>query len=269
MHFALAPSGAAYDADAWYRSYLCALVGDPKITGHGNLRIRTECAMSLPVPVEAQAVEPAALSSATERAKRCFDFVVSACLLVAGLPVMVLTCLLVAATCKGWPVIYWQRRVGYRGRMFHCYKFRTMVTDAETALTRLLEEDADLRGEYERHFKLLKDPRVTRFGRFLRKSSLDELPQLINVLRGDMSLVGPRPLVPDELVHYGPSVPVLLSVRPGITGLWQVSGRNKLPYPERAEVELDYVANHTFLQDLRILGRTVVQMFAPGRNGAY
>jgi undecaprenyl-phosphate galactose phosphotransferase len=152
--------------------------------------------------------------------------------------------------------LFAQERVGRGGRRFRCYKLRTMCEGAEAQLAR----DESLRVAYETNgFKLpvACDPRVTSFGRFLRASSLDELPQLWNVLRGDMALVGPRPVVEAELAHYGAGRDLLLSVRPGITGAWAVSGRSGVNYPERADIELAYARGWTVGEDLTILWRTV------------
>jgi lipopolysaccharide/colanic/teichoic acid biosynthesis glycosyltransferase len=154
------------------------------------------------------------------------------------------------------PALFTQQRVGRRGRTFRCYKLRTMCTDAEARLC----ADRTLRESYVANgYKLPVDcdPRVTRFGRLLRATSLDELPQLWNVLRGDMSLVGPRPVVGAELSHYGAARDLLLSVRPGITGAWAVQGRSSVNYPERADIELAYARSWTVAEDLRILWRTI------------
>ena len=142
-----------------------------------------------------------------------------------------------------------------------------MFDDADHRLRTLLHHDAAAHDEFASLRKLKADPRVTRLGRFLRATSLDELPQLWNVLRGDMSIVGPRPLVPDELDHYGDSINLVLQVKPGLTGIWQVSGRNDLPYPVRVALDADYAMHRTLWSDLRIIARTIpVLLF---RKGAY
>jgi exopolysaccharide biosynthesis polyprenyl glycosylphosphotransferase len=187
--------------------------------------------------------------------KRVLDVVLSAALLVAFLPVILLVALAVRLGSKG-PVIYGQRRLGRHGRSFRCFKFRSMYPDAEQRL----KTDPALYAEYLRNdYKLPDgdDPRITPVGRLLRRTSLDELPQLWNVLRGDMSLVGPRPIVPDEIRHYEAEGPMLLLLKPGITGLWQVSGRSNVAYPERTGVELDYVERWNLMGDVGILLRTV------------
>jgi Undecaprenyl-phosphate galactose phosphotransferase WbaP len=168
---------------------------------------------------------------------------------------------------EGNPVLYRHRRVGRAGQMFSCVKFRTMIPDADQVLRGLLEKDPELRAEWIRDRKLRRDPRVTRLGHFLRRTSLDELPQLLNVLRGEMSLVGPRPVVREELLRYGRSVGIYLSVKPGITGLWQVTGRNNTSYRRRVALDTYYVRNQNVLLDLYILTKTTGVVLRG--NGAY
>ena len=189
-------------------------------------------------------------------AKRTFDLAVTALAITLLAPVMLVIVLLVVLSSPGSPV-FGQIRIGRDGRAFRCWKFRSMYRDAEARL----REDPQLWHDYVTNdFKLDcdEDPRVTPLGRMLRRSSLDELPQLFNVLVGQMSLVGPRPVVADELACYGPMVGAYLAVRPGMTGPWQVSGRNAVRYPERADLDADYVATWTFWADLRIIARTPV-----------
>jgi Undecaprenyl-phosphate galactose phosphotransferase WbaP len=164
-------------------------------------------------------------------------------------------------------IIYRHRRVGRGGRIFECLKFRTMVPDADQVLRELLERDPDIKAEWLRDHKLRCDPRVTRLGRFLRRTSLDELPQLWNVIRGEMSLVGPRPVVREELLRYGSNVRAYLSARPGITGLWQVKGRNDTDYRRRVVLDTYYVRNQNLLLDLYILLKTTRVVL--GGSGAY
>jgi lipopolysaccharide/colanic/teichoic acid biosynthesis glycosyltransferase len=188
-------------------------------------------------------------------AKRTLDVVGSTIGLALSAPLLLLLAVAIRID-SGGRVLFVQRRIGRHGRAFPCYKLRTMCVDAEARLN----DDRSLRAKYEANgYKLPVDcdPRVTRFGRFLRATSLDELPQLWNVLRGDMSLVGPRPVVPEELAHYGAARDLLLSVRPGITGAWAVQGRSSVNYPERADIELTYVRSWTVAEDLRILVRTI------------
>jgi exopolysaccharide production protein ExoY len=187
-------------------------------------------------------------------AKRVIDVVVSGTVIAAALPLFMLIGLAIVIETRG-PVLFRHWRVGRHGRGFHCLKFRTMVPDAE----RILRQDASLWTTYREHgFRIPDDadPRVTRFGRLLRRSSLDELPQLLNVFLGEMSLVGPRPIVFEELEHFAGSERLLLSVRPGITGAWAVSGRHRLTYPERAHIELDYVRQWSLSRDLGIVAKT-------------
>jgi lipopolysaccharide/colanic/teichoic acid biosynthesis glycosyltransferase len=157
----------------------------------------------------------------------------------------------------GAPILFAHYRVGKGGRLFRCMKFRTMRRDSEEALTALLNSDPQARAEWARDQKLANDPRITPIGRFLRATSLDELPQLLNVVRGDMSLVGPRPITVGELTRYGRVRWHYLSVRPGITGLWQVSGRNTTTYEERVALDRRYVEQRTLLGDAAILVKTV------------
>jgi lipopolysaccharide/colanic/teichoic acid biosynthesis glycosyltransferase len=190
-----------------------------------------------------------------EGAKRALDVVGALVGLLLALPVLLVLAALVRLDSAG-PVLFVQRRVGRHGETFGCLKLRTMCVDAEARLA----FDRSLRRKYEANgYKIPVDcdPRVTRFGRLLRATSLDELPQLWNVLRGDMSLVGPRPVVEQELAHYGAARDVLLSVRPGITGAWAVQGRSSVNYPERADIELAYARSWTVAEDVRILVRTV------------
>ncbi len=191
------------------------------------------------------------------RGKRLLDVALGALLFVVLLPVTVVVVLAVLLM-SGWPVLYSAERVGQGGRSFRVWKFRTMVRGADKVLQQWMETDPNLAAEYERGFKVDDDPRVTALGRFLRRSSLDELPQLWNVIKGDMSLVGPRPIVEAEVAKYGDHSGVLLSVRPGLTGRWQVNGRNHVEYPERMWVELDYCRSVGLLGDMAILVRTLI-----------
>jgi lipopolysaccharide/colanic/teichoic acid biosynthesis glycosyltransferase len=157
----------------------------------------------------------------------------------------------------GGPPVFAHRRIGRGGRHFRCLKFRSMAVDAEERLADLLARDAEARAEWEQDHKLRNDPRVTRLGAFLRKSSLDELPQLFNVLRGEMSLVGPRPIVDAEAVKYGRRFEHYCAVKPGITGLWQVSGRNDTSYRTRVALDSLYARRRNALLDAKVLVATV------------
>ncbi|MFM2053068.1 MAG: hypothetical protein RL456_1105 [Pseudomonadota bacterium] len=184
------------------------------------------------------------------------DQALAALLLLALGPVMLVIALLIWRR-DGAPVLFGHFRVGRHGRMFRCLKFRTMYLDAEAMLAELLARDPAAREEWARDHKLLDDPRITPIGNFLRRTSLDELPQLLNVLRGEMSLVGPRPITLAELPRYGQVRWHYLSVRPGMTGLWQVSGRNDTTYDERVELDRVFVERHTLRMRLAILVRTL------------
>lgn len=198
-------------------------------------------------------------------AKRGIDVVAAFWLLVMLAPLLMLIAL--AIRLQGGPALYGHRRVGRNLRAFQCLKFRTMRTDGDAVLARLLDEDADARREWRETRKLRNDPRVTRLGRLLRRTSLDELPQLINVLQGEMSLVGPRPVVREELDrHYGPAAAAYALVRPGITGLWQVSGRSDTSYSARVAFDTEYVATMSMRLDFAILFRTIAVVLA--RRGA-
>jgi Undecaprenyl-phosphate galactose phosphotransferase WbaP len=197
--------------------------------------------------------------------KRLMDIAGATVLLILLTPLMALIALLVRQSGPG--IIFAHTRVGRDGRLFPCYKFRTMLPNAQAVLDHMLATQPHLRAEWQRDFKLKDDPRITRIGHFLRKYSLDELPQFWNVLRGDMSLVGPRPVIPTELDRYGAEAASYLAVRPGVTGLWQVSGRNDIEYAERVELDAAYVTQQCLLLDLTILFRTVTVVFQ--RRGAY
>lgn len=192
----------------------------------------------------------------TQRAKRALDIAATAIGGALILPIILLLCLFVWAE-SGGPIFYRDRRMGRDGTLFACVKFRTMVPDAEALLQRMLEENEETRKEYLKYHKLREDPRVTRIGRFLRKTSLDELPQLWNVLRGDMSLVGPRPYLPRESEDIGAKQKDILRVTPGITGPWQVYGRNHTSFDERVSMDAGYVRNWSVWLDLVLLLHTV------------
>lgn len=199
--------------------------------------------------------------------KRLFDLVFVLMALPFLFPLCLLITLAVKLTSPG-PVFYGQERVGFSGRRFRCWKFRTMYQDADSRLKKLLASDADLRREWERTFKLKNDPRVTPVGRFLRRTSLDELPQLLNILVGEMSLVGPRPVVAEELgKYYKNHDEFYLEVRPGLTGLWQISGRNDVDYDRRVRLDVWYVSNWSLWLDVIILLGTVRAVLQ--RRGAY
>lgn len=200
--------------------------------------------------------------------KRLFDIGFSLSVLILFSPFYILIAFLVAIGSQG-PVFYIQERVGKRYRRFGCIKFRTMIYDADRVLGDLLQASPDLQKEFEASFKLKYDPRITWIGRFLRVTSLDEFPQFWNVLMGDMSVVGPRPLVPEELPRYGKKMANVLQARPGITGMWQVSGRSDIPYPQRVQMDAYYVTHRSFAMDMGIIVRTIGVVIFPKNNGAY
>ena len=171
-------------------------------------------------------------------------------------PFLALVSVLIKLDSPG-PVLYEQRRVGLGGRLFKIFKFRTMVDDADQTLVEYLEGDAAHRLSWDQYQKLWHDPRLTRFGRMLRRFSIDEIPQLWNVLKGDMSLVGPRPFFPEQLEAYGEAYAYYIQVRPGLTGLWQVNGRNHTSFAERAWWDAYYVSHWSIKMDLAILLKTV------------
>ena len=184
--------------------------------------------------------------------KRSLDYLVSAAVLIALAPLLLAIALAVRLSSPG-PVLHRRRVIGERGRRFDALKFRTMYIDGQE----LLERQPALKAELERSGKLVADPRITPLGRWLRRWSLDEFPQLLNVLRGQMSLVGPRMITDDELDHFGHWRDNLLTVKPGLTGLWQVSGRSQLGYAERVQLDMYYIRSYTIWQDLEILLRTL------------
>jgi len=200
--------------------------------------------------------------------KRSGDIAFALTLLTLGAPVMLTVALLVKLTSPG-PIFFVQKRIGRRYNRFGCIKFRTMELDADQRLQALLESNPQLRAEFEKDHKLRNDPRITPIGQFLRTTSLDELPQLFNILRGEMSVVGPRPIVEQEIPRYGPAMDHVLRVRPGLTGLWQVSGRNNVSYQRRVLLDLNYVKRGSLRLDLFIVLRTVIVLLFPGNRGAY
>ena len=199
------------------------------------------------------------------RRKRAFDIVFGVALIIFLAPLM----LIIAALVKldGGPVLFGHRRVGANGQAFRCWKFRSMVVNADKVLADVLRSDPDARAQWQRDFKLKSDPRITPIGQFLRTTSLDELPQLFNVIAGDMSLIGPRPIVVEEIQRYGEAFRHYCACRPGMTGLWQVSGRNGVDYVRRVKFYEQYATGWSFLLDLTVLCRTVVVVTQ--RRGAY
>lgn len=193
---------------------------------------------------------------------RVFDVSVATVALILTAPLMATIAALVGTTSRGG-VIYRSERLGSNGRRFDAFKFRTMCDGADRQLDDLLTSDSDLLDEYHRFHKLARDPRVTPVGRVLRRHSLDELPQLWNVIRGEMSIVGPRPKLPEEAAIYGRDLATILSVRPGCTGLWQVNGRAGIDVRDRVEIDLRYVDNRSLRSDVGICVQTLGIMVRP------
>ncbi len=191
--------------------------------------------------------------------KTAFDQFVAVMLVVLFAPLLLALAVLVRR--DGGPALYRHRRIGAGGRIFGCIKFRTMVTESDSVLEKLLFDDPVAAAEWAATQKLRNDPRITRVGRFLRLSSLDELPQLFNVLRGEMSLVGPRPIVQAEVVRYGEEIEYYYETKPGLTGLWQVSGRSDTSYERRVRLDVWYVRNWTLWHDIAILLKTIPAVF--------
>ena len=201
-----------------------------------------------------------------DRLGRAIDMLVALAILVFVAPMMLAIGLLIRRSDPG-PVFFGHERVGRDRRRFRCWKFRSMATDAEQRLQDLLARDAQARAEWDRDHKLRDDPRITRLGAFLRKSSLDELPQLFNIIRGEMSLVGPRPIVEAEIPRYGRYFRHYCTVRPGLTGLWQVSGRSDVSYEQRVAMDVTYVRSKCLVLDLQILLKTIPAVLV--RKGSY
>ena len=188
--------------------------------------------------------------------KRTLDISLALTGLIFLSPVLLSIAALVKLQDKG-PAIFAHVRIGKNGKPFKCYKFRSMVIDAPQRLQHLLATNPEASAEWARDQKLRNDPRITKLGVFLRRSSFDELPQLLNILRGDMSVVGPRPIVIDESIRYGNEFKAYKAVRPGVTGLWQVSGRNDLSYDERVDMDARYAREWTLLVDIWIIIKTI------------
>lgn len=198
--------------------------------------------------------------------KRAFDLVSTVIGIICLSPLLIGIALWIYIDSPG-PVIFKHRRVGRYGKEFNCYKFRSMCVDADVKLKELLDHDPIARAEWEKEFKLKHDPRITKSGAFLRKTSLDELPQLFNVLKGEMSLVGPRPIIQDEVPRYGKYIEDFYMVRPGVTGMWQTSGRSDTTYDERVQMDTWYVRNWNVWFDMVLIWRTIAVVLK--HKGAY
>ena len=191
--------------------------------------------------------------------KRALDLGLALLILPPILPVLVV--LWIIAKLDGGPGFFGHRRIGQHGKTFRCWKIRTMVPDAETRLAAHLQNNPAAAAEWDRDCKLTNDPRITKIGAFLRATSLDELPQIWNVIKGDMSFVGPRPVVRHEMEKYGQYRSTYMSVRPGITGVWQISGRNDIDYSDRVRMDTHYVHTASLLLDLEIIAKTTRSVF--------
>ena len=200
--------------------------------------------------------------------KTIFDLFFSLIILIAGFPIFIIIALLIKLSSRG-PIFFLQERIGKNKKSFNCIKFRTMHPEAEDILENIMTNNEELRKEFEETHKLKNDPRITNIGKFLRKTSLDEIPQFLNVIKMEMSIIGPRPIVKNEIQKYGESYNKVISLKPGITGLWQVSGRNNLSYKRRVNLDCLYVDNMSPLIDLRIIIRTFGVIFFPNDRGAY
>jgi len=250
---------------------VCGQLGQTQLAEVANVALATGCHLLMqPHGIEVPGVQPAIvwrhgqplmeLTAPTLKAwqfalKRTMDLVGASVGLILAAPVMLVVAVAIKLDSAG-PVLFAHHRLGLNGRRFKCYKFRSMRRDADA----VLRSDLALWRKYvENNYKLCpdEDSRLTSVGRFLRKTSIDELPQLINVLRGEMSLVGPRPIVSEELENYGHGGAIFLSLKPGITGAWQVNGRSEVGYPDRAKVDLEYIRTWSIALDLSLLLRTI------------
>ena len=200
--------------------------------------------------------------------KRCLDLLFSVILIIFLIPLFLIIGIIIKLNSKG-NIFYSQKRIGKENKPFACYKFRTMHPKAKYLLKKILLQNPNLRNEFINNRKITNDPRITNIGKFLRFTSLDELPQIFNVLKGDMSFIGPRPIVKSEIKKYGKNFKKAFSVKPGISGLWQVSGRNKLSYNKRIELDTFYSENMTLLLDTKIFIKTIFIILFPFGKGAY
>ena len=199
--------------------------------------------------------------------KRLCDFTLASFLVVILIPIFVLIACIIKANSRG-PIFFKQRRVGKNKKPFSCFKFRTMHPEAEFMLKNLLKTNEDIQIEFEHNQKLSNDPRITFIGKYLRFTSLDEIPQIFNVLKGEMSFIGPRPIIEEEIKRYENKFDIAFSVNPGMSGLWQVSGRNKLSYKRRVQLDLIYAKNLNLKLDLNIFFRTLGVILLPFDRGA-
>ncbi len=200
--------------------------------------------------------------------KRFLDFIFAFLLIILLIPLFLIIGILIKISSKG-SIIYTQKRIGKNNISFSCYKFRSMHPQSKYLLKKILIKNQDFKNQFSETRKIINDPRITRFGKFLRFTSLDELPQIFNVLIGDMSFIGPRPIVKSEIKKYGKEFAKVFSIKPGISGLWQVSGRNNVSYDRRVELDLIYSENINFLLDMKIFIRTILVILFPFGRGAF
>lgn len=249
------------DRTLFFAGHSCTLLEHPDVDQYvqtfdrrpsSNLNAHT-LALPTPAPVNDTSEPRSVMQDALIRG---FDIAIAGLAIVVLLPLMILITCMVKLASPG-PAIFRQQRVGRDGALFPCLKFRSMVVDAQAQLDRLLAESDDAREEWSRDQKLRRDPRVTRIGEFLRRTSLDELPQLFNIIAGQMSIVGPRPIVESEIARYGSRFDDYCSVRPGLTGLWQISGRNDVSYGMRVRLDSLYAQRQSLGLNVAICLKTV------------
>ncbi len=240
---------------------------NPSLLTGETLISETRHEIALPEILELHPFKPRQTESSwvSSRGKRVFDLAFTVFILLLAIPFFLVIPLAILLESRG-PILFLHRRLGWQGSIFWTFKFRTMVDGADWILSKMLDSDPEARQEFAENYKLKNDPRVTRLGRFLRRSSLDELPQILNVLKGEISWVGPRPIVESEIEKYGRHAAAFLRMKPGITGLWQVSGRSDLPYEERVRLDMQYLDRASLWLDLGIILRTVLVVL--NRTGA-
>ena len=200
--------------------------------------------------------------------KRILDFLFAFFLIILLIPLFIIIGILIKISSKG-SIIYIQKRIGKHNTSFSCYKFRTMDPESKYLLKEILIKNPIYKKQFSETRKIINDPRITKIGKFLRFSSLDELPQIFNVFKGDMSFIGPRPIIKSEIKKYGKEFEKVFSIKPGISGLWQVSGRNNLSYDKRVELDVHYSENISFLLDIKIFVKTIIIILFPFGRGAF
>ena len=200
--------------------------------------------------------------------KRILDFLFAFFLIILLIPLFIIIGILIKISSKG-SIIYIQKRIGKHNTIFSCYKFRTMDPESKYLLKEILIKNPIYKKQFSEKRKIINDPRITKIGKFLRFSSLDELPQIFNVFKGDMSFIGPRPIIKSEIKKYGKEFEKVFSIKPGISGLWQVSGRNNLSYDKRVELDVHYSENISFLLDIKIFVKTIIVILFPFGRGAF